>query len=100
MGAVTQPVQSAVKEVTKPVVKVAQATGVVDKPRAPAQAAAPAAAAAAPAAAMAKSAAAERKEEVVSTLRARRRGARALLSESRLNPETGLNSTLGSGPMV
>ena len=59
-----------------------------------------AAPAAAPVAAAAKSAAAERKEEVASTLRARRRGARALLSESRLNPETGLGTTLGSGPMV
>lgn len=97
MGAVTQPVSSAVKEVTKPVVKVAQAAGVVDKPRAPAAAAVPAAAEAPMAAA--KSAAAERKEEVVSTLRARRRGARALLSESRLNPELGVQ-TLGSGPTV
>ena len=27
-------------------------------------------------------------------------GSRTLLSESRLNPETGLDETLGSGPMV
>lgn len=99
MGGVTQAVESAAKKgIVTPVTKVAQAAGVVDKPRAPAPAAA--AAAEAPVAAAAKSAAAEKKDEVAATLRARRRGARALLSESRLNPETGLNSTLGSGPMV
>lgn len=95
MGGVAQPV---VKPIQSAVKEVAQATGIVNKPSAPA---APAPApAAAPVAAAAKSAAAERKEEVASTLRARRRGARALLSESRLNPETGLGTTLGSGPMV
>ena len=47
----------------------------------------------------AKSATAEKKEEVASTLRARRRGARALLSEARLNPELGVQ-TLGSGPSL
>lgn len=100
MGGVAKPVEKAVQTVTKPVVKVAQSVGLVEKPKA-----APAPAAAAPAAEIKKTAmseqavaAREQAEDVMARRRARR-GGRALLSDVRLNPEAGVQ-TLGSGSQL
>jgi hypothetical protein len=83
-----------VQAATKPVVKAAQQVGLVSKPSS-APAAAPAARAETPAA---RPASADMAEDRAARRRARR-GARALLSESRLNPEQGV-STLGQSGML
>ena len=88
-------VGKAVQEVTKPVVKVAQAVGVVEKPKAPQ-------AAPQPAGKSPEAVAAQREEvEDVMAKRRARRGGRPLLSEARLNPEAGVGGqTLGSGGLI
>jgi hypothetical protein len=84
--AVTKPIESVAKEVGRAV-----GVGGGGSP-------APAAAEASPVVRAAMSAG----EDTAAALRRRaRRGARALLSEARLNPELGVgNQTLGSGPMA
>jgi len=99
MGGVAAGVETAVKKgIVTPVTKVAQATGIVDKPEAPQ--AAPAAPQ--PAARPGVDVPAQGRDEAAEALAARRRarrGGRALLSEARLNPESGVQ-TLGSSGML
>ncbi len=89
MSAVTKPVTSAVK-------KAGEAVGLIKEKQATA---------ASPLAEMAKMAtgkseSAIQREELMARRRARR-GGRALLSEARLSPESGVGGqTLGSGPSV
>lgn len=100
MGGVAQQVPKVAKEIVKPVQQAAQAVGVTSRP---APQAAPAAAAPQPAAtAQPTSAVAAARDEAENTLTRRRmrRAGRALLSEARLNPEQGIQSTLGAGPSL
>lgn len=85
----------AVKAATKPVVKVFQDIGFAPKPEQAKQMLQEAGQSSA--ASVASTAQRDQAEEIMAKRRARRAG-RALLSDARLNPEQGLQSTLGSGP--